>query len=763
MASPTLLAPNSEFMDVSDSSNSPQSPQTPRLYGRTRPRYPQELGRVPLHRRGTSKTYERLEDLLKEAGYKETRIFTPETERADKCEDDDDDATVVEDKRTSMMKEVVGFLAGFIPGVGASLIGSGAETIGSKIIDPSAGSQTPGIMNPLRQSSPPLSPLAHKATLLPLPRHEQQPHHVKPHPTTQSERPQIVIHPTTPHQNHARGQHHQPYQGPPSHGSVDPYSRHPAQHEKSHGVGLISGSNTHLSPHTTTSIHSPRPSRATAYLRHISSAPSVIPKRPKSTPAGLSHPQSRSGITVSLNETCNSQNDSTRSNEQQPPLPTSWLEMVAKAVLFGGAGAHVGGPLDSHKVTNVDTNHHEHRASVRQLRPSRSSLSQVSHKSRYYSHHRHHLKKSTLPTDRSGLSDSTNLTPSTATSTAFLPFGLTPEPPALFAQIERGRADKFVNEVCLTRVMCRSAPGSRSGSLVRSEGVWMGMKSKGRNLDVEWDVEREREDRGRGVKRQGGARGGWLKRREKEKLRVPSLARTHVEGDVWSSNMKTRKRSRPESGPTFGNGHGFGKGFGKCTYASEGEFTEHEGYSDETEEDEDEEEGEVNLARILLPPKRQNSIRSLRKHLLANFGGAHTNSRRPASANTKGEEDTTSVNNLLQRQTSRATSLTRSSVQDREEDHVFEHGTRHNNEQGGRHDNHINPTIVQRSQLNAGNSEERNGRASSSDDVEPLAGLLDVGGRKGFVRDPMGSGRSSTSERRVGIGSVWDVIGGGGS
>jgi hypothetical protein len=36
--------------------------------------------------------------------------------------------------------------------------------------------------------------------------------------------------------------------------------------------------------------------------------------------------------------------------------------------------------------------------------------------------------------------------------------------------------------------------------------------------------------------------------REKEKLRVPSLARMHVEGDVWSSNMKTRKRSRPESG-----------------------------------------------------------------------------------------------------------------------------------------------------------------------------------------------------------------------
>ncbi|KAN0105195.1 hypothetical protein V8E52_011268 [Russula decolorans] len=33
---------------------------------------------IPLHHRGTLKTYEHLEDLLKEAGYKETHIFTPE-------------------------------------------------------------------------------------------------------------------------------------------------------------------------------------------------------------------------------------------------------------------------------------------------------------------------------------------------------------------------------------------------------------------------------------------------------------------------------------------------------------------------------------------------------------------------------------------------------------------------------------------------------------------------------------------------------------
>lgn len=65
-------------------------PQTPER-GRCRTRYPSHLSRQLLddqgkprpllHRRGTSHMYETLEDLLKEAGYKETRIFTPEVEQ----------------------------------------------------------------------------------------------------------------------------------------------------------------------------------------------------------------------------------------------------------------------------------------------------------------------------------------------------------------------------------------------------------------------------------------------------------------------------------------------------------------------------------------------------------------------------------------------------------------------------------------------------------------------------------------------------------
>lgn len=731
LASPTQLASNSDLMGVSDASNSPQTPQTSQHYGRMRPRYPQELGRVPLHRRGTSRTYERLEDLLKEAGYKETRIFTPETERTGKCEDDDDDATVVGDKRTSMVKDVVGFLAGLIPGVGAS-----TQSVGGKVLDQSTGPQARGTNNslfPSQRPSPPFSSLADKAAFPPPSRHD---HHVDPHPT-QSDRPQIVIHPTTPHHNRVPGQQSYP------HHYLHQHEHHPAHQESRHGSGSISGSN--IAPlHLTTNAHSPRPSRATAYLRHMASAPNV--KRPNSTSAGHSHShRSSSGLGVPLTEG-DSHETSTpqigdRGSYGQPPLPTSWLETVTKAVLFGGAGARVGGPMGSHQVRNTDSNPHERRASpVRQLRPSRSSLSQVSHNSRYYSHNQHRSKKSMFSTDRGGLSDSTNFTPSTATSSVFLSPGPPPNmPPALFGQIERGRADRCVSEVSLARVMCRSAPGSRSGSVVRSEGV---DKNK-RNLDVEVDG-RQARGRNRGVKRRGGAG-------DKEKLRVPSLARMHVEGDAWSSNMKTRKRSRPEPGS------GFGKG--KVGYASEGEFPGYESYSDESEEDEDEEEGEVNLASMLLPPKSQNSIRSLRKHLFAAVGdagsGGHSKLRRAHLASgRKGGEGGKAVDGRLRRQTSCVANFAGTGTdEEREDDRVFWQ------------DSHRN-TAVPSPNLNVQNfrqipnpaplsrliPEDRKGNCCSDGE--------DVGGKEGFVRDPLGSGKSST---RLGIVSAGGVMGGRGA
>jgi hypothetical protein len=239
-----------------------------------------------------------------------------------------------------------------------------------------------------------------------------------------------------------------------------------------------------------------------------------------------------------------------------------------------------------------------------------------------------------------------------------------------------------------------------------------------------------------------------LKGREKEMLKVPSLARMHVEGDVWSSNMKSRKRSRPESGCVVGTGTAFGKG--KTAYASEGEAVEYESYSGESEDDE--EEGELNLARMLLPSKRQNSIKSLQKHLIASVsdsGGIGAHAKAKAGR--------------LHRQASHATSLARNDTD--EEDHSFWHETAHNTgaPPNGRklesQHHHQSPDAA------VDKSEDRKRRNSGSDDedIDLFVGLFDVGRKRGFVRDPMGSGRSSTSGRRTGIGSVWGVMGGGGS
>ncbi len=100
-----------------------EPPSTP-TRGRIASRYPASLargdpGHVPLHRRGTSHTYERLEDLLREAGYKETRIFTPETERTDRRTEDNEGTSVATTSRVrSGVGAVVDFLSGWMVGGG---------------------------------------------------------------------------------------------------------------------------------------------------------------------------------------------------------------------------------------------------------------------------------------------------------------------------------------------------------------------------------------------------------------------------------------------------------------------------------------------------------------------------------------------------------------------------------------------------------------------------------------------------------------------
>jgi hypothetical protein len=116
-SSPSISPPSLLQSSFSSTTDTPPTPHTP---PRGRPRYPSSLAhdglRVPLHRRGTSKTYERLEDLLKEAGYKETRVFTPETERHRGHELVHGEAKQNDGKLRNGVDAVVGLLAGLVHG-----------------------------------------------------------------------------------------------------------------------------------------------------------------------------------------------------------------------------------------------------------------------------------------------------------------------------------------------------------------------------------------------------------------------------------------------------------------------------------------------------------------------------------------------------------------------------------------------------------------------------------------------------------------------
>ena len=112
---------------------------------------------MPLHRRGTSKTYERLEDLLREAGYKETRVFTPETERA---EAEAEEKKERELRGGGSARGGMGAVVGFLTGLMSRTPSLARDADASTKADSSSGLRR---IPPLQQEySPPPSPIAHK-------------------------------------------------------------------------------------------------------------------------------------------------------------------------------------------------------------------------------------------------------------------------------------------------------------------------------------------------------------------------------------------------------------------------------------------------------------------------------------------------------------------------------------------------------------------------------------------------------------------------
>lgn len=465
--SPTLSS------SISASHSSPPQPKTPpQRTGRSRSRYP-DLGRVPLHRRGTSQTYERLEDLLREAGYKETRVFTPEAERIEHGERNRRDGS----PQRSSLRGVVGFFAGLMPG-------------GANLTPPSVRQDTTGVpprptVERRRTYSPPSSPVPHRVAQKqrqrspstgstssmdcagPTPKPSYQSHRPISRNTEYTQQSSSRLYAYTNNLSYT-SLHSQRLPNSPALSRRNP-------HTPSH-LPSYTPSNR-LSHKPSEPIMQPQPSRAGAYLRHMASVAN-LPQRPRSTPpANLKQVK----------------------EEQAPPLPHTWLETVARAVMYGGIG-YIGGPKN------------EPQPSPPRGRP----------------------------------------------------------PPVFMAQMSKRRSRRSVGEVSRTRVSCHSAPSSRATSRTRDG---------------------EREEKISKPRERG--------RRKKGDANLPTLARTRVEGEPTEWTIAT---APPKLAV---NGHRYLRGWG---------------IEPETDHDEssDEEDGELNLARILVPPKRQQSIRSLRKHLAGN-------------------------------------------------------------------------------------------------------------------------------------------------
>jgi hypothetical protein len=266
----------STSQDDSELSSHASPPSTP---PRGRTRYPDTLTRVPLHRRGTSNTYERLEDLLREAGYKETRVFTPESERHT------EHAT---DKHTSNARGGVGAVVGFLAGL--------VSRNSSLAREPTSNNDS--------HSQPP-SPLAHFKAIHASSSTSSYSFNTSP----ESLRKHSRFHAT---QGQARRN-----QFPETHG----WSKPPSAYMR----------------HQSSSNFSKDAPNAHAYLRHMASAPNIQPlaKRPSSSNVSLRshrtpHVQPRSSRRAVLLTA-----DDIIETDDPPPLPRNWMESVAKALLSG--------------------------------------------------------------------------------------------------------------------------------------------------------------------------------------------------------------------------------------------------------------------------------------------------------------------------------------------------------------------------------------------------------------------------------------------
>lgn len=263
-------------------------------------------------------------------------------------------------------------------------------------------------------------------------------------------------------------------------------------------------------------------------------------------------------------------------------------------------------------------------------------------------------------------------------------------------------------------VVVRSAPVSRAGSRGRGSG--------GRGSGEEDG----REGRNRKA-RKDGERGRGRKRKD-DGDRVPSLASTEAEGDVWAKEKERERRSggvvrRSDVNDRGGNRYLSGWG----AEPEDNDEEEQDGKQSLSSED----DGELNLAKILVPPKRQNSIKSLRKHL-SSFTAIHPDT---------GSTAVVGASAGMARASNRAGLAGRSGASRQ---------IRENDWEG-----------PEEEQWGAGWVRKGGSRSRGSEDDEDELVHTRFLGDGGAGRKGSGSERSTTSQRRVGLPEHWSTMGSG--
>lgn len=587
----------------STASTSPSSPHAhshsqpvpvtpPRRASRSRSRYTDLGRRVPLHRRGKSRTYECLEDLLQEAGYKETRIFTPETDRlVDRRMDDSVDDQENEEGKAS----TAGTLNGVKAGVVGALVGYLTSTFATgrpmsrriettadhqegrgtseeeedrgcdahRLSPSSAGTMQSKARSSLDNAEPTVRPSQARmmlrdeyqfsTTSLPLPL-----------PASSSTASLIYNPPSHRHTNL------QSYKLPHHHhrSSYDSgISHQTGSSGSSRTAGNLATSiqgqtemQTQAWPHPhplsrcTAETETERASRAGAYLRHMISVPNMQTTKTAAKRGFL--PRTVSNLVPPSSTSSPQHLAPPLTSPSLTSLPKTWLESVARTLLFGGSASASTSTTSLNTVAvTCGSGRYCGTAGVRGAEGRRRRLA--------------------LEQAWSGVS--------------------TPTLPELFVKVERGRAGKSEGEVNKANVLCRSEPASRANSRVR-----------------------ERRAKVCGGGKESGKPGQVVREKKKGKKKkrlsscVPVLASTEVEAEGDGEVVGNRDVWRPLLGGVVENG---------------GVSMKLQGAEETEEDDEEEEEEELDLAQMLVPPKRQNSIRSLRKHLAHTHTVQHTRHR----------------------------------------------------------------------------------------------------------------------------------------